>query len=91
MVKPWSAPSTTGTSPAGLMLPPAPAEATMVQVPMVKSPSLSSAPVLPAASRATTRSRAVPLGVSGTVHRYEPLLASPVAMTLGKLAPPSVE
>ena len=89
--KPWLAPWTTYTVPAGMMLPPTPAAATMVQRSMVKFAALESRPTLPAASRASTRTRAVPVGVLGTVQEQEPLFGMPVAIALGNVAPPSVE
>src|SRR5262245_21949590 len=59
---------------------------------MVKLASLASLPaVLHAVSCAVTRTRACEVGVFGTVHVNEPLLAMPVATVNGKVAPPSVE
>ena len=63
----------------------------MVQRSMVKSTSLASLAAFPAASCAVARTRTVLLGALGTVHDQVPEFVSPVAMTFGKLAPPSVE
>ena len=58
---------------------------------IVKLVALESAPRFPAASCARTLTRAAVPAVFGTVQAWEPELAMPLAIALGKVAPPFVE
>ena len=59
--------------------------------PIVKLASLASFPAFPFASCAVTRTRAWVVSVFGTVQAWLPVFATPVAITFGNVAPPSVE
>ena len=73
------------------MLPLAPALAVTVKPVMAKLVWLESEPTLPEPSNARTRTRAVAVRLTGTVHANAPVFARPVAIAVGNVAPPSVD
>ena len=85
------APSATGITPLGAMMPFAPALAVTVQPVIEKFVWLESEPTLPEPSNARTRTRAVLVRFTGTDQLNEPEFAMPVAIAVGNVAPPSVD
>src|SRR5262249_32973561 len=85
------APSATATAPLGAIEPFAPALALIVQPVIEKFVWLESEAMLPLPSCASTRTRAVVVRITGSVHANVPEFAIPVAIAVGNVAPPSFE
>src|SRR6185295_6866930 len=87
MVKERLAPGATATAPLGLMVPPVPALALIVQRPIVHAALLTSVPTLPAASCACTRNSAFVLLVPLTIQLRLPEFGTPLASVSHELPP----